>query len=389
MNITDKSNLNKIAIVVIGYNRLDTTTKLLDSLNSANYPSDDIPLVISIDKSGNEDLYNYVRSFSWRHGEKYAIIREEKMGLEKHIFACGAYSQYFKAVVILEDDVIVAPDFYNYFETAVEKYGNDESVSCISAYFNYLNGYVGLPFQPMTTHDVFAIQEVSSTGECFTRRMWSDFVDWKTKNTPLDFSPFDMPVKIKRWRDAWTKYFNAYMVANDKYCIYPIFSTITNSGAAGVHSQHSETSVQTFLMMGIREWNMPSFIELEKYDIFGNNICLYNVLGYSKKDLCLDIYGNNPNIMNKPFVLSVNQMPFEIIKGFELCFRPQELNVILNNDGDDLRLYNTQKESKRRHKKSNKNVVNYHLHGFHVKYLPLYSILTIFDVLKEKLKKML
>lgn len=389
MEISDKSNLNRIAIVVIGYNRLNTTSKLLDSLNNAEYNTKDVPLIISIDKSGNEELYEYVRSFSWKHGDKYPIIREERLGLKRHIFECGNLSRFFKAVIILEDDVVVASDFYNYFVSAVDKYGDDERVSCISAYFNYLNGYVGLPFIPMINKDVFAVQEVSSTGECFTWRMWNEFSKWKVQNTPFDFMPLDIPDKIKGWKAAWTKYFNAYMKISDKYCIYPVFSTITNSGASGVHNSHSETCVQTVLMNGSRNWNLPSFEKLTKYDMFANNTVLYESLNISEKDLCLDMYGNNPNNQNKRYILSIKQLPYKVIKGFELSYRPHELNVIYDNQGKDLMLYDTSVRVKNKFGGYNRSVIDYYLYGFHVKYLPKYAIVTLYKLLIERLKKLL
>lgn len=389
MSLTDNKNLQKIAIIVIGYNRLSTTSRLLASLNDAKYESNDIPLIISIDKSGNEQLYNYVREFEWKHGEKIALIREERLGLERHIFECGNLSQFFRAVVVLEDDVIVAPDFYNYFSRAVDKYENDNRIACISAYFNFLYGYVGLPFYPMSQYDVFAQQEVSSTGECFTRRMWNDFIEWKSKNTPLDFTPFDMPEKIKRWRDAWTKYFNAYMVSHDKYCIYPVFSTITNSGAAGVHSSHSETVVQTYLMTGHREWVLPNFDELTKYDLYGNNTMLYESLRISRDDLCLDMYGNNQNMEGKRYILSVRKLPYAIIKGFELSYRPHELNIFFNVKGEDICLYDSSIKCKHNKKNIDSDVIYYYLYGFQIKFLPKYVISRLFSLLKDKLIKKL
>jgi len=389
MKIDDISNLSKIAIIVIGYNRLECTGKLLNSLNEAFYPVEEVPLVISIDKSGNKALYDYVKDFYWKYGEKYVFIREERLGLQRHIFECGNLSIHFKAVILLEDDVIVAPDYYNYFISAVNRYGEYNQVACISAYSNYLNGYVGLPFFPMVNHDVFAIQEVSSTGECFTSRMWNEFINWKTVHTPFDFTPLDMPEKIKRWKEAWTKYYNAYMVLEDKYCVYPCFSTITNTGAAGVHSVHSETVVQTVLMTGRRKWDMPKFDDLVKYDIYTNNICLYKTLGYKQNELCLDMYGHNPNYLGKRYVLTTKRLPYKIIKGFELSYRPHELNIEYNNPGDDVRLYDTSIKTVKNGGRFNNELINYYLYGFNVKSLPYFSICKILEILKQKCKKKL
>ena len=76
---------DKIAIVVVGYNRVKPLKRLLTSLEKATYPSDEIPLVISIDASGMQELYTFVESFHWSHGPKYTIIEKERLGLRTHI----------------------------------------------------------------------------------------------------------------------------------------------------------------------------------------------------------------------------------------------------------------------------------------------------------------
>ena len=47
------ANMIKPAIIVIAYNREESLKRLLTSLNNAIYESDDITLIISIDKSDN------------------------------------------------------------------------------------------------------------------------------------------------------------------------------------------------------------------------------------------------------------------------------------------------------------------------------------------------
>ena len=60
MNLDFSGNKDKVAIVCVGYNRIKSLSRLLNSLLCAEYPSNDIPLVISIDCSGNKELYNFV-----------------------------------------------------------------------------------------------------------------------------------------------------------------------------------------------------------------------------------------------------------------------------------------------------------------------------------------
>jgi len=59
-------NQDKIAVVVVGYNRLKSIQRLLDSLLKAEYISQDVPLVISIDGSGDTALYDFPANVNFR-----------------------------------------------------------------------------------------------------------------------------------------------------------------------------------------------------------------------------------------------------------------------------------------------------------------------------------
>ena len=88
MQLDDINNKSKIAIVVVGYNRIKSIRRLLTSLSNAHYRQE-VPLIISIDCSGDTELYEYVRNFEWKHGTKYVNIQEHRLGLKEHIFQCG------------------------------------------------------------------------------------------------------------------------------------------------------------------------------------------------------------------------------------------------------------------------------------------------------------
>ena len=62
--------IGKIAIIVVGYNRPDALKRILKSLADAKYDYADIPLRISIDHSGNQEVINVAQTFEWKHGSK-------------------------------------------------------------------------------------------------------------------------------------------------------------------------------------------------------------------------------------------------------------------------------------------------------------------------------
>lgn len=353
------ANKNKIAIVVVGYNRLKSIQRLLKSLIDAQYPSNDIPLVISVDCSGCEELYDYVRNFYWPYGEKYVIIHEKRLGLKEHIFSCGDLTQYFKAIILLEDDLFASPCFYDYVAQTVEKYGDDERVAEISLYTNERNGYVGLPFSNLQNGlDVFLRQAVSSWGQCWTPAMWGAFRDWcRNNDTEEKIKQADMPSTIKGWDRAWSKYYYAYLLDTNRYVIYPNVSLTTNFSDVGEHSGVTNANEQVSLMFGNVKYRLGDFDKLVRYDIYFNNENLYEWLGVSRDELILDMYGFHEINLKKKYILTTLKLPYRKIKSFGLVLRPWELNVKYNIQGEGLSLYTIEGDLKTNFKRKYENSV--------------------------------
>ena len=336
-----KSDKSVIAIVVVCYNRPVAAKRLMDSLNSANYPHKNVPLIISVDCSENEEMYNIARNFEWQHGPKYPIIHSERLGLKKHIYECGDYTKLFKGVIILEDDLFVSQDFYNYTTAAVDAYYNEDKVAGIALYAETMNGYVGLPiYYWYDGSDAFMMQATITSGECFTDKMWERFRTWYNVNQDIDPEPYYMPDIIKKWHRAWSKYFNIYLVEKDLYFVHPHFSTTTNCGEAGEHGGQINT-IHSHMILGTKDWNFKTFEDSVKYDIYADYLGLGKHLGLDDKDLCVDFYGNKGNQLKQRYWLSPYVLPYKVIDQFALNIEPMEANVVYGIKGDDLFLYDT------------------------------------------------
>lgn len=367
--INDLSNKAKIAIVSVGYNRLKSQVRQLSALARADYSGyDNVPLVISIDRSGDTELYDYVRNYEWPHGDKYVIIREKRMGLKEHILACGDLTQYFKGIILLEDDIYVSKDFYNYTNQMEKAYGDDDNICSIALYSNEMNGYCWLPLVRLRNEsDVFADQAVSTWGEYWNERMWKGFREWLAK-TDIPWTDIDMPHQIKEWTKAWSKFFDAYMVLEDRWSIFPYTSLTTNFSDAGEHGDANNTIVQVSLQQGHKTYQTLPFEKLVKYDIYSNNIGLADALNIPLEDICLDLYGVRPNEYNRRYYLSVKKLPFKVVKSFGLYMRPHELNVIEQIPGNDIFLYDTAISDKAPNGGSFTNRMLYYQHGFNWKF---------------------
>lgn len=374
---------DQIAIVVVGYNRLSSIKRLLGSLLDSKYPEKQVPLVISIDCSGDERLYQYVREFHWPFGEKYVNIQKERLGLKNHIFQCGELTRLFKAIVLLEDDLFVSPFFYEYVEKTVEAYGEDESIAEISLYKNESNGYAGLPFSNIQDGtDVFLMQDVSTWGQCWTEQMWSKFVAWRDSHTEEDIQNIDMPERIKKWERAWSKYYNAYVVATGRHVIYPNISLTTNFSDAGEHGGTQNSAVQVNLLQGKKEYCLRPVSELVRYDIYSNNEAIVNWIGKTSDDVCLDVYGIHQNAGER-YILSTRVLPYNIVDSFALFMRPIELNIKYQIKGKGIYLYDTKLNNCVERKKDfGKFIIPYFANGIRDRYLLEYS----WQLFKSKVK---
>lgn len=375
MNFEDlkknKYNKLKVAIVCVGYNRIKGLKRLLDSLQQSQYPiGEDVPLVISIDCSGNENLYNFVKDFKWEHGDKYVNIQSKRLGLKDHVYQCGDLTKYFRAIILLEDDLYVSKHFYSYVLQTLNRYGDDERIAEISLYKNEINGYVGLPFtERKTNSDVFLMQDVSTWGECWNERMWNQFVEWRDSSSEEKIQCVAMSSIIKNWTRAWSKYYNAYVVDQNKYVIYPSVSLTTNFNDAGGEHGSNGNFVQVSLMNNEKIYNLPEYEQLEKYDIYFNNIKLYNWLGLKENEVCLDIYGYSHNEGKKKYMLTTKVLPFKVVKSFSLSMRPMEINVEENILGNGIFLYDTDCREILINSVYSNDYINYHLQGFNYRLL--------------------
>jgi hypothetical protein len=383
--IDNAQNKEKIAIVAIGYNRQKALARMLDSVNSAYYNSNDIPLVISIDASEDYSLYNFVNEYKWKHGTKYVNVQKKRLGLKEHIFQCFSLSKYFKAVIILEDDLFVSPYFYDYAMATVDKYGEDEKVAAIALYKNEYEGFSCFPLQHIHNGaDVFAWQTVCSWGEIVNERMWNNISKW-LESFNDNFEPFDMCDTIKGWTRAWSKYIYAYMLQTDTYFIYPYIPLTTNfNDVGGEHGGGNSSLVQVSLLQGFKKYDLPDFSDLEHYDVYGHNMMLASWLNLKPSELSVDFYGNRSKYFGR-YILTPFKLPYQSIKSFGLAMRPWELNIKYNIGGDVIYLYDrgVSRNIDISKKKFNYNYISYHLG----RYIPNIGIKILINVYGKKIKQ--
>lgn len=338
-----------IAIVAVAYNRVNSLQRLLHSLENAYY-AEKVTLIISIDKSNTDIVERFADNYLWPHGEKIVDKHDKNLGLRPHMLSLGKWFETFDAIVVLEDDIVVSPNFFTYTAQAVNTYSSCPDVAGIGLYGYCVNFQTGHPFTPFKDeHDSYFMNCALSWGEIWMRDSWNSFYNWYIQHQNFT-AEAHLPTRICRWNEkSWLKYHTRYCIEENKYFVHPYISLSSNFGDAGVHNDEGgHTAYQVELQQGIKDnFSFPKFgLEGVYYDGFFENKSLYKHLGLSADELCLDLQGEWHNRLNKRYWLTTEVRNYKIIKSFGLNYRPIELNVLLDNKGTRIFLYDTQEVKK-------------------------------------------
>lgn len=378
----------KPAIVVVAYNRAKSLQRLLGFLEKAYYEEDTIPLVISIDKGDNEDVLKVAESFVWSHGNKIVAYQEENLKLRRHILKCGDLSKQYGSVIVLEDDLIVSPFFYQYATKALDFSEDKDYIAGISLYNHRWNVNVSEPFEISDDqYDGWYFQFASSWGQAWTEKQWTNFKTWYDENESKDLHANDMPDFVANWSNSsWLKYFIKYVIEKNQFFLYPKKSLTSNFSDAGTHVNCDNTNYQVPLQERVIDYIFP---ELEDsncvYDAFFENYNVARELGYNREEFALDLYGSKMKSRHH-YILSRRILDYRILKCYGCSMRPHESNIKYDIPGCDFFLYDTtQKETNLYKYNAKRKTIYNHRYIVLKEYLNIFA--TMIDFIKTGIRK--
>jgi len=332
-------------IVVVAYNRATSLQRLLDSLSKANYPSNgEVALVISIDKSDNDAVAEVAEKIVWNYGEKILLIRQQRLGLKKHVLLCGDLTEQYGSIIMLEDDLCVSPYFYHYTENALIYYKNDNKIAGISLYNYRINETAQRPFEPVHDGtDVYFLQLPSSWGQAWDRAQWEEFRAWYDHGDSHIEASDGLPANVMSWpKTSWKKDFVKYMVAKNKYFVYPRISLTTNFGDIGTHGRQKNNNVQVSLLLLKMDYRFyPIHSSLSIYD--AHMEILPDILSKFNKKLAsfdyeVDLYGTKKiEKISKEYALTSKNCA-ECLLSFSGDMKPHETCIKYDIHGDQFKL---------------------------------------------------
>lgn len=330
------------AIVVIAHNRVNSLGRLLDSLKQGLYPDGcDVPLVISID-AGTEEVKALAKSFEWKMGSLRVIEHNEALGIKNHVLKCGDLVDDYDSIIMLEDDLLVSPYFYDFTLKCLERYESDERIAGGSLFHHQLNETAKRVFRPLQDgNDVYFMQLAASWGQFWNKKQWKKFRAWAKLYTFDEIQEMAIPWDVRKWpKSSWKKWFTAYLVDSGNYVVYPRFSQATNFMEPGENNPVSDFDYQTELDQTPRNWRFvdidaskarfDAYCELDAGIVRSLNAKLENY------DFEVDLNGTKPlSDINRAFLLTVRRGSCGEL-GFQRTLSPEISNIIFDLEGHEI-----------------------------------------------------
>lgn len=337
------------AIVVNAYNRPRALARLLASLQKATYPADvDVPLIVSIDRGGSDEVRSLAEQLHWPFGSKEVIVQEQHLGLLQHFFACGALSQRYESVVVVEDDLTVSPVFYVYATQALSFYQQDDRIAGLSLFGLWFNGYTQQPFVPLADGaDAFFVQAPYTQGLAFTREQWARFDAWR--HSPAAAAPPAAPLHEVWSRfdaEEWFPLVTQYVVTTGRYFVFPRVSHTTGWGDAGTHFIRANRFFQVPLQRGKQAYDFntldnasalyDSFFEIqpERLNRLTDQLCDYHYT--------VDLYGIKSRANLRTDYVLTSRPCRKPVASFGKMLWPLEMNVVERVPGAEISLCRTE-----------------------------------------------
>lgn len=261
-------------IALFTYNRLAETRETLEALKLNDLAKDSDLFIFSDgpkNEAGREAVQRVRNYLETVDGFKSVSLIEsaENKGLARSVIeGVDQVLSRYNQIIVLEDDLVTAPNFLNYMNEALDFYRHEQEVQSISAYSLWLG---------KSSSKYYFQTRPASWGWATWKDRWdSEIFDKKKIQAELDKSPALLKQFAKRcgndisrmlldslsgkndsWYVRWT--YNHYKT--QRYALYPARSFVTNIGhhENATHCKGINTYVSELVDPGISSFDFPLF----------------------------------------------------------------------------------------------------------------------------------
>lgn len=291
---SERSIPQSTAVLVVTHSRADYLATTLTSLLTHHPNNADFPIVVSQDMQDqeHESVTNVIKTFAKRaassnqklfhfaHAKSYEdntgnetfintiayrrITRHYHYALSR-LFRDGLDGSSIDRVIILEDDMEIAPDFFSYFQALTPMLESDPSLLCVSAWND--NGIDSLALNHTQLHrtDFFP-----GLGWMLTRSLWNELEP--------------------KWPEKfWDDWLRKEEQTQGRHCVRPEVSRTSNFGEKGVsQSFHFDKHVAKVVHATTEQ-----AVDFMKMDLSYLNAALYDHMIFSRMSNAVQLRFSN------------------------------------------------------------------------------------------------
>lgn len=226
-----------LRVLIMTYNRPLSLTRLLNSLNEAEYYGDKIVIEIWIDKSKdgviNKETFQAANNFVFKKGQKIVANHTKHVGLYGQWMGLWQpQSETKDIVVIFEDDTTVSPFFYRYLKNIHAKYRDRSDINSYAMQCSGKHVNAGGQLHAPDEHIVFLYPILGTCGFSPQNKNWINFRKWYIKITNSQhFDPFVPGILPTQWymehiksgrtEDMWEMWHIYYAYNHNESTLYP------------------------------------------------------------------------------------------------------------------------------------------------------------------------
>lgn len=260
------------AVLFLIFNRLDETIKSFETIRNAKprrlYVAADGPRK---EISGEFEICNSVRKIidkvDW-DCKVYTLFREENLGCKMAIV--GAINWFFENEdqgIILEDDIIPRPEFFDFCDLMLERYKNENIIKAVSGFNQFGQG--------INSNTYYYSRGFYAWGWATWKSRWLNYTvkdfDISLLNSreirnnyhksAIEGVKFNLNIIKKGILDTWDYQMLYMIMIQNGYVVAPFANLTTNIGANGAHSMNNKNIFFKYGTISINELYHPLKIE--------------------------------------------------------------------------------------------------------------------------------
>lgn len=273
-------------VVLFAFNRLGHLKRTIEALKNARLSNQSHLIVFSDGARDSQDLSD-VQSIRIYLAQLdgfesiHVVQRTENFGLARNVIdGMNEVFEKYKAAIVLEDDIEIAPNFLEIMNELLRKYAGQLNIGSLSGYRYPMELFDETP-------DFFLLPRASSWGWATWADRWlavdwsvGDFDDFyysKKDQVAFNSGGQDLSPMLIKWKlglnNSWAIRWTYHHYKNDLLGLFPKHNMVYNHGndGSGTHSPKTNkygekiVPVNALIFPELPEINNPALIQLQKF----------------------------------------------------------------------------------------------------------------------------